>query len=216
MNKKYFFILFSAIVLLFSGTAWRYAATPTLSKYGSRSEEVRQIQTKLRNWGYPVSSVDGVYGTNTKNAVIQFQKNNGLKADGIAGAATLGAMGISSADSYENNIQLLARIISAESRGEPYTGQVAVGAVVLNRVKHPSFPHTLAGVIYQPGAFTAITDGQFNTAVAASAYQAARDAMNGWDPSNGAIYYYNPGKSTSQWIYSRPVIARIGKHFFAK
>lgn len=216
MKKRNFFILFSVIALLFSTFAWQFSSSPTLSKMGSYGNEVRQIQTLLRSWGYNISAVDGVYGTNTRNAVRQFQINNGLQADGIAGAQTLGAMGIQSSNSRENNIQLLARIISAEARGEPYTGQVAVGAVVLNRVAHPSFPNTLSGVIYQPGAFTAIVDGQFNTAIAMSSYNAARDAMNGWDPTGGAIYYYNPAKTTNQWIYSRPVITRIGKHVFAK
>lgn len=216
MNRKLFFILFSALILIFSVITFRYSSAPTLSKLGSRGEEVRQIQTRLKSWGYNITYVDGIYGNNTRNAVIQFQRNNGLKPDGIAGAATLGAIGISSTSNYENNVQLLARIISAESRGEPYTGQVAVGGVIMNRVKHPSFPNTISGVIYQPGAFTAITDGQFNAAIISSAYQAARDSMNGWDPSKGAIYYYNPAKTTNQWIYSRPVVARIGRHVFAK
>ena len=192
MSVKKFAMVFIAVVFLFTGIIWRLSSTQTLSKLGSRGEEVRQIQTRLKNWGYNISSIDGIYGPNTKNAVIQFQKNNGLKVDGIAGAQTLAAMGIKSTSSYENNVQLLARIISAESRGEPYTGQVAVGGVILNRVRHPSFPNTISGVIYQPGAFTAINDGQFNAAIVASAYNAARDALNGWTLSNGAIYYYNP------------------------
>ncbi|OQB15935.1 MAG: Spore cortex-lytic enzyme precursor [Firmicutes bacterium ADurb.Bin193] len=216
LNRKGFLILFAVIILLFAGITFQYSAVPTLSRYGSRGPEVREIQTRLKKWGYKITAIDGIYGPNTRSAVIQFQRNNGLKPDGIAGPATLGAMGISSRSSYDNNVQLLARIISAESRGEPYAGQVAVGAVVLNRVKHPSFPNTISGVIYQPGAFTAITDGQFNAQVVSSAYNAARDALNGWDPSNGAIYYYNPAKTTNKWIYSRPVVARIGKHVFAK
>lgn len=216
MNKRNFFIFFSIIVLIFSSFAWRLSTAPTLSKMGSYGNEVRQIQTRLKSWGYNITKIDGIYGTNTRNAVRQFQINNGLTPDGIAGAQTLGAMGIQSSNPRENNIQLLARIISAEARGEPYTGQVAVGAVVLNRVAHPSFPNTISGVIYQPGAFTAIVDGQFNAAIAMSCYNAARDAMNGWDPTGGSIYYYNPAKTTNKWIYSRPVVTRIGKHVFAK
>ncbi|NLB80865.1 MAG: spore cortex-lytic enzyme [Clostridiaceae bacterium] len=216
MNTKKFLFIFIIIIVAFSGFVWRFATTPTLSKLGSRGEEVRQIQTKLKNWGYNISSIDGIYGLNTRNAVMQFQRNNGLSVDGIAGAQTLGAMGIRSSNAYENNVQLLARMISAEARGEPYTGQVAVGAVILNRVKHPSFPNTNSGVIYQPGAFTAITDGQYNTAIVASSYNAARDALNGWDPSYGSIYYYNPAKTTNRWILSRPVVTRIGRHVFAK
>ncbi len=197
----------------------------TLSKMGSTGSEVRQIQQKLVNWGYLNDKVDGIYGTKTRNAVIAFQKKNGLTADGIAGPATLRAMGIftSSGSSTtggaaqaggQSDLNLLARLISAEARGESYTGQVAVGAVVLNRMEHPSFPDTMAGVIYQNGAFSCLYDGQFNQPVAESAYRAAQDAMNGWDPSGGAIYYYNPTTATNQWIRSRPVIARIGKHVF--
>lgn len=182
---------------------------------GSSGETVRQIQTKLRNWGYYTGSVDGVYGSGTEKAVRLFQQKNGLTVDGKAGAQTLAAMGIQTgATGGSAQVDLLARLISAEARGEPYSGQVAVGAVVLNRVRHPSFPNTIAGVIYQNGAFTAITDGQFNQPVADSAYRAARDALNGWDPSGGAIYYFNPAKTTSKWIWSRPLIVVIGKHRF--
>ena len=145
----------------------------------------------------------------------KFQRNNGLTADGICGSRTLSALGISAGNSQSSvDVNLLARLISAEARGEPYTGQVAVGAVVLNRMEHPSFPNTLSGVIYQAGAFTCITDGQFNEPVADSAYRAARDAINGWDPSGGAIYYFNPDTATSSWIWSRPLICKIGKHRF--
>lgn len=200
------------------------ASVEALSRVGSRGDEVKQIQTKLKNWGYYKGNVDGIFGEQTKQAVISFQKKNKLSVDGIAGDQTLKAMGItsSSADSgggqgqfSSSDIDLLARIISAESRGEPYSGQVAVGAVILNRIEHPSFPNTLAGVIYQPGAFSCLNDGGVNAPVADSAYKAARDAINGTDPSGGAIYYYNPDKSTSKWIFSRKVITTIGKHRFA-
>ena len=188
-----------------------------LSSMGSRGSEVTEIQKELKSRGLYKGNVDGIYGSQTKEAVIKFQKQQGLSADGIAGPQTLKKLGISIGtvpSASESNVNLLARIISAEARGESYTGQVAVGAVVLNRVEHPSFPDTLSGVIYQPGAFTAITDGQFNEAIADSAYSAARDALNGWDPSGGAIYYYNPDKTSNKWIRSRPVIKRIGKHLF--
>ena len=192
-----------------------------LSKVGSTGAEVREIQTRLKKWGYFNSTVDGIYGTKTKNAVIYFQKKNGLTADGVCGKKTLAAMGISSSSSpssssssSSSDLNLLARLISAESRGESYVGQVAVGAVVLNRVKHSSFPNSISGVIYQSGAFSCLNDGQFWQPVADSAYKAARDALNGWDPSGGAIYYYNPVTAKSQWIRSRPIIATIGKHVF--
>lgn len=203
-----------------------HSSVQTLSKVGSSGTEVRQIQTKLKQWGYYKGSVDGIYGTGTKNAVAAFQKKNGLTADGVAGSATLAKIGISSKGGgggsagggaggfSQSDVNLLARVISAEARGEPYVGQVAVGAVILNRIQHPSFPNTLAGVIYQPGAFSCLNDGGINAAVSDSAYKAARDSMNGWDPSGGAIYYYNPKKSTNQWIFSRPVITVIGDHRF--
>ena len=190
-----------------------------LSQRGSRGEEVRQIQTALQNRGYDPGSVDGIYGERTEAAVRQFQADQGLAVDGIAGPDTLAALGISGSSNGATSVSnsdyyLLARIISAEARGEPYTGQVAVGAVVLNRVKHPSFPDTIAGVIYQPGAFSAINDGQFDQPIAESAYRAAQDALNGWDPSGGAVFYFNPDKTSDAFMHSRPVIKRIGDHLF--
>ena len=194
---------------------------PALSKLGSRSDEVTQIQTKLKERGLYAGNIDGIFGTQTQAAVIQFQKQKGLTPDGIAGPATLQALGIGSSQGggsvtgfSDADLDLLARVVSAESRGEPYEGQVAVAAVILNRIEHPSFPNTLSGVIYQPGAFSFLTDGGINAPVADSAYRASRDAINGWDPSGGAIYYYNPKKSTSQWIFSRPIITVIGEHRF--
>ncbi|MBO4323257.1 MAG: spore cortex-lytic enzyme [Clostridia bacterium] len=192
-------------------------------KQGSTGDIVKKIQTKLKNWGYYGGSVDGVYGTQTKNAVKSFQKKNGLTADGIVGAKTLAALGIStstatssSSGSYSSSdTNLLARLIYAEARGESYTGQVAVGAVVLNRVKSASFPNTISGVIYQPYAFTCVSDGQINMSPNSTALAAARDAMNGWDPSYGSLYYYNPSVATSGWIFSRKTVVTIGNHVFA-
>ncbi len=193
-----------------------------LSKIGSRGDEVRKIQTALKERGYFDSKVDGIFGTITKKAVERFQKANGLTVDGIAGKNTLKALGITNADnnSYggysSQDFDLLVRIISAEARGEPYSGQVAVGAVVLNRIEHPSFPDTLPGVVYQKGAFSCLDDGQFYEPVADSCYSAARDAINGIDPSGGAIYYYNPITATNKWIQSRKIITTIGKHRFCE
>lgn len=190
----------------------------SLSKYGSTGSEVTQIQEKLTSLGFYSGPVDGVYGTQTKNAIINFQKSCGLTADGIAGSKTLTYLGLnSSSNSYgftQSEIDLLARTISAESRGEPYQGQVAVGAVILNRIEHPSFPNTLAAVIYQDGAFSCVDDGQMDEDVYESSKRAAIDAINGWDPSGGAIYYYNPVTATNKWIRSRPVIVTIGAHIF--
>ena len=187
-----------------------------LSKMGSTGSEESKIQSRLKQWGYYDGSVDGIYGIKTRDAVIKFQKKNGLTPDGIAGSKTLAAIGISSGGYNSADYELLARLISAEARGESYLGQVAVGAVVLNRMEHPSFPDTLAGVVYQNGAFSCLDDGQFYEPIADSAYSAARDALNGLDPSGGAIYYYNPKTATNKWIFSRPLITTIGKHRFCK
>lgn len=193
-----------------------------LSKYGSRGDEVRQIQTKLKRWGYYNGNVDGIYGSQTLSAVKWFQSKNGLSVDGIAGPKTLKAMGIfssSSGNSSSNSgsdLNLLARLVYAEARGEPYTGQVAVAAVVLNRVKSSSFPNSVAGVIYQKGAFDVVSDGQINLTPNSTAKKAAQDAINGWDPSYGAIYYFNPKTATSKWIWSRPPTVVIGNHRFCK
>lgn len=191
-----------------------------LSKYGSRGDEVTQIQTKLKRWGYYNGSIDGIYGTQTQKAVRYFQSKNGLTVDGIAGKNTLAAMGINSSNnsnsSYSTNLDLLARLVHGEARGEPYTGKVAVAAVVLNRVKSSSFPNTVAGVIYQKGAFDAVSDGQINMSPDSTSKKAAQDALNGWDPSYGAIYYFNPNTATNKWIWSRPMTVTIGNHRFCK
>lgn len=194
-------------------------------RQGSTGADVKVVQQKLKNWGYYSGSVDGIYGKQTKNAVVLFQKKNGLTVDGIVGTKTLQALGIystsnnsssGSGTSYSNSdINLLARAVYGEARGESYTGQVAVAAVILNRVKSPSFPNTISGVIYQPYAFTAVADGQINLTPNATAIKAAKDAMNGWDPTGGAIYYYNPATATSKWIYSKKVTTTIGRHVFA-
>ncbi len=197
-------------------------SSEVLSRLGSRGEEVRKIQQRLKNWGYYSGSVDGIYGTQTQSAVKYFQRKNGLTADGIAGKNTLAAMGISSSSSSSsgkytsNDVYLLAKVIAAEARGESYTGQVAVGAVVLNRVEHSSFPDSISGVVYQSGAFSCVTDSNWKVEPTDTAKKAARDAINGWDPSGGAIYYYNPAKTSNQWIRSRPVIVTIGSHVFCK
>ena len=211
--KRFMKIIVAAILVL----SLCLISVSALSKMGSRSEEVKSIQRVLKSKGYYSGGIDGIFGTKTKNAVIAFQKDNGLKADGIVGEKTLKALGISGNDKggySSSDYDLLARIISAESRGEPYSGQVAVGAVVLNRIEHPSFPDTLSGVVYQKGAFSCLDDGQFYEAISDSAYRAATDALNGIDPSGGAIYYYNPKKATSKWIFSREIITTIGNHRF--
>lgn len=227
-NKKKLIIIISLIfigILIALGiNLLQNRSVEALSKYGSRGDEVKQIQSKLKNWGYYNGSVDGIYGSKTVEAVKYFQRKNGLTADGIAGQKTLSAMGInsssgsssSSSASNDSNLNLLSRLIYGEARGEPYTGQVAVGAVVLNRVKSSAFPNTIAGVIYQNGAFDVVSDGQINLVQNSTAKKAAQDALNGWDPSYGAIYYFNPNTATNKWIWSRPVTVTIGKHRFCK
>lgn len=206
-------------VLLLLSVPGAMAAT---YRQGSTGERVRTIQQKLKRWGYYSGEVDGIFGSGTRKAVVSFQKKNGLTADGIVGPNTLRALGMSVSEgssssgssAQEHDAALLARVISAEARGEPYAGQVAVGAVILNRIEHPSFPSTLAGVVYQPGAFTCMVDGQIDQPVAESARRAAQEALAGSDPSGGAIYYFNPNTATSAWIWSRPLIKVIGKHRF--
>ena len=226
-NKKQVFKQIIAVILLnamvISAVAYSYReSTQTLSKIGSRGEEVRQVQKKLKELGFYNGSVDGIYGVNTQKAVRQFQKNCGITADGIAGPKTLLYLGLgsgtsSSAGGYSSSdIYLLAKVIGAEARGESYTGQVAVGAVVLNRVRHSSFPDSISGVVYQSGAFSCVRDSNWSVEPNDTAKKAARDAINGWDPTGGAIYYYNPAKTSNQWIRSRPVVTTIGKHVFCK
>lgn len=217
-RKKMSFILAVVFILNIAAIMLVSAADAASFKKGSTGNTVSEIQTALKNQGFYKGTVDGVYGSGTETAVKTFQQSKGLAVDGKVGPATLKAMGISGESvtqgSDAGDLALLARIISAEGRGEPYNGQVAIGAVILNRVDHPSFPNTLSGVIYQNGAFTAIIDGQFDQPISESSYRAARDAMNGVDPCGGAIYYFNPATASNKWIWSRPLIVVIGKHRF--
>ena len=224
-NKNIFLSIIATVLVLFGIIAIPFMskkltepfATPTISKLGSKGNEVKEIQKRLKNWGYYNGSIDGKYGEETKSAVSYFQRKNGLTADGIAGNATLRAMGIigsAKPTDFSDDVSLLARIISSEARGESYIGQVAVGAVVLNRVEHPSFPNSISGVVFQPGAFTAVNDGQITVPTAESSVRAAKDALDGVDPTGGAVYYYNPDKTSNKWIRTRPIITRIGNHLF--
>ena len=221
----YAWVCFIAILTIVIGLAGSEKALEikdynraVISYYGSTGQEVTNIQKKLKSWGYYTGSVDGKFGYETYKAVRYFQYKNGLKVDGVAGKATLSAMGIFPAASTPSNknLDLLAHVIYGESRGEPYEGQVAVGAVILNRVSDSRFPNSIPGVVYQPGGFDCVTDGQINLEPNASAIKAAQDALNGWDPTYGCVYYYNPATATSSWIWSRPIIVKIGKHNFAK
>lgn len=214
-------LLLIAASLLAVG-AGKVAAAGELLRYGSRGESVRQVQSRLNKLGYWCGTADGIFGVNTRSAVRRFQSAKGLSVDGIVGPKTYSALGISSSSSSSSggysssDLYLLARCVYGESRGEPYVGQVAVAAVVLNRVKSAAFPNSISGVIYQPYAFTCVSDGQLYLEPDQSAYNAARDAMNGWDPTNGCLYYYNPATATSAWIWSRPIMLQIGRHNFCK
>ena len=247
--KKFLLVTALSLTLVSSATCFGYAVSSiqampaaetaavetAVLRQGSTGSEVREVQRRLKQWGYYNGSVDGIFGAGTKKAVIAFQQKNGLKADGIVGKATYKALGMT--DSYNSlnggssggsgssgtvpsnytssDLYLLAKAIYAEGRGEVYTGQVAIGAVIINRVKSSSFPNSISGVIYQQGAFTAVTDGQINLEPNQTAYNAARDAMNGWDPTYGCLYYYNPAVATSSWIFNRKTVTVIGKHVFA-
>lgn len=235
--KKRFMILTSVLVMLFLsiflfyepnslvGTASRYNMffAPRTLYWGVQGSDVRTVQDKLLRWRYYDGSVDGVYGARTYRAVRRFQAKNGLKVDGVVGPSTAKALGISTTTTTASSTQgvnrkadeyLLARTIHGEARGEPYVGKVAVAAVVLNRVRSPQFPNTAAGVVYQPLAFTAVADGQINLTPNKDSIKAARDALNGWDPTYGCLYYWNPVTATSKWIWSRRVVLKIGKHWF--
>lgn len=204
------FVLFVAVVRADEEIGW-----------GDRGQQVRLIQQKLIDWGYMTGTADGVFGQKTYDGVVKFQRRNGLAADGIVGRRTAEALGISlggsvSASAYnESESYMLARLIHGEARGEPYVGKVAVAAVVLNRVKSAAFPNTIAGVIFQAGAFDAVADGQYNLTPDADSIRAAKDALNGWDPTGGCLYYFNPATATSKWIWTRSIQLTIGKHHFA-
>ncbi len=222
-------ILLAACIgsLIYLDSYFNVAAAQTLY-WGSTGAEVRKLQQTLKNWDYYKGPVDGEFGAGTFEAVKSFQRKNGLTADGVVGAATRKALGFpvqakaapkdyqasSKVISRDQETTLIARAITGEARGEEYIGQVAIGAVILNRSRHPSFPNTIAGVIYQPLAFTAVADGQINMEPTETSFKAARDALNGWDPTGGCLYYWNPATATSKWIWSRTVEKKIGKHWF--
>ncbi len=219
-TKKEFFLQLLAALLTFA-LFFAMTEADAVVAWGSKGDQVRLVQQKLQQYGYFSGTVDGVFGKQTYDAVVWFQRKNGLTVDGVVGARTAAALGISltgtvAASSYnENESYLLGRLVHGEARGEPYVGKVAVAAVVLNRVKSPLFPNTISGVIYQSGAFDAVYDGQINLTPDADSLRAARDALNGWDPTGGCIYYYNPVTATNGWIWSRTVQLSIGKHNFA-
>lgn len=224
MKKKVISIIFAFVFAFMSVSALAVVTTNYITDVNVAealtSSQTKTVQTKLKRWGYYTGSVDGIYGAKTKQAVKNFQRKNGLTADGIVGAKTAAALGMSlkgtdNSSTSNNDLYLLAKCVHAEARGESYTGQVAVAAVILNRVKSADFPNTIAGVIYQPWAFTAVNDGQINLEPNQTAYNAARDAMNGWDPTYGALYYYNAKTATSKWIFNKKTTVTIGNHIFA-
>ena len=215
------FCLQLAAALLTFALMLAFAHADAQVAWGSKGEDVRKVQQKLIQYGYMTGSADGIFGKATYDAVVWFQRKNGMNVDGVVGASTAAALGISlgsavSASAYqESDSYLLARLVHGEARGEPYVGKVAVAAVVLNRVKSPSFPNTIAGVVYQAGAFDAVYDGQINLTPDSDSIRAAKDALNGWDPTGGCLYYYNPSTATNGWIWTRTVQLSIGKHNFA-
>lgn len=230
--RNFYIFLISLAIILGAGTGGYLAyelcyadsdsAVYAVSKYGSTGDEVKTLQKKLKELGYYNGEIDGIFGSQTQSAVKSFQRNVGITVDGIAGSQTLLYLGLGGSGSTQNtqysssDVQLLAKVISAEARGESYEGQVAVGAVVLNRVAHPSFPDSISGVVYQSGAFSCVYDSNWYEPVSETSKKAAIDAINGWDPSGGAIYYYNPAKTNDAFMHSRPIITVIGSHRFCK
>lgn len=222
-------IMLFAMVFILSNESPVFAKEKVIY-YGSDPDAVGKVQRNLKDWGYYDGGVDGYFGYRTEQAVKKFQQKHGLTPDGICGPKTLEALGLpnlvesgsgkstasKSANSTRSEAYLLAQCINGEARGESYIGQVAVASVILNRTKNPSFPNSISGVIYQPGAFDAVSDGQIYLEPQQSAIKAANDALAGWDPSGGSIYYYNPATSTNKWILSRPIITQIGQHVFCK
>ncbi len=220
-NKRNHFTQWLAALIAFALFFCLARADAAVVAWGSKGEQVRQVQQKLIEYGYLKGTADGVFGQKTYDAVVWFQRKNGLSVDGVVGRKTAAALGLNlpssvSAAAYnENETYLLGRLVHGEARGEPYVGKVAVAAVVLNRVRSSAFPNTIAGVIYQTGAFDAVADGQINLTPDEDSLRAARDALGGWDPTGGCLYYYNPVTSTNQWIWTRQVQLSIGKHNFA-
>lgn len=220
------------IALWAAASSWASAATRPTLYWGWRGPSVRLVQWKLSVWGYLKGPVDGVYGATTYRAIVNFQRRNGLHVDGLVGPRTWSALGFgytvaqraaprttaaAPVASRSSTVNLLARVVAAESHGEPYRGQVAVAAVILNRLKHPSFPHSVSGVVFQPHALESVTNGLIWRRTPDSvAYAAARDAVNGFDPSYGATFFWNPYKPVSGWIWTRRIITQIGRHVFAR
>lgn len=204
------FVVIFLIILTFV-----YSYNPKNNFVWAGGVDYEEVQVRLRDWGYYDGVITGTNDSATKEAIMYFQRTHNLTESGIVDGATADALGIYIGEQNSNDLYLLAKCIHAEARGEVYEGMVAVGAVILNRVASPEFPNTVYGVIYQPWAFTAVNDGQINLEPNAKAYQAAQDALNGWDPTYGCLFYYNPAVATSQWIYSRQVVCTIGRHVFA-
>ncbi len=230
-SSYYTFVGIIVLVITFATVVYLpaiNAAQPTLN-WGSEGTSVRVLQRKLLAWGYYDGQVDGTYGPDTYRAIIEFQSKNRIRVDGIVGPETWGALGYEWSEnrrpqvvraagsrgvSRSNDVEMIARLVHAEARAEPYEGQVAVAAVLLNRVNSASFPNSVSGVIYQPLAFESVANGQFNLPPTEENRKAARSAINGWDPTHGSLFFWNPSKPVSKWIWSRRIVRRIGAHVF--
>lgn len=213
----------AVLLLLVALGSWARAQNPVLY-WGSTGWQVSRVQQRLASWGYYNGPIDGVFGAKTARAVRNFQWKNGLVVDGVVGPETWAALGFPAPAattvsrgyvSDRDSVLLLARLIMGEAADEPFTGKVAVGAVVLNRVRSASFPHTIAGVIFQPGAFESVTNGQIWRGLSTEAIRAAELAFSGWDPTGGALFFWNPAKPVSPWIWTRRILTQIGRHVFA-
>lgn len=221
-----------AVVLAAGLIIWRgdgaFGQNQTLY-WGSSGPNVTKVQALLNRWGYYNGPIDGYYSGKTFEAVKNFQRKNGLAVDGVVGPNTWGALGYpavrqsvpttggtSRGVSDRSNVYLLAQVIEGEAADEPYEGKVAVGAVIVNRMQSGSFPTSLPGVIFQPGAFESVSNGQYTRQVSTESLRAAQEALSGWDPSGGALFFWNPFKPVSSWIWSRSLVTQIGRHVFAR
>ena len=213
--KKNFYLSILSILLVVLVLIIGVVNLDKSSNVNAYAVDMAEVQSRLSSLGYYDGDINGLYDAATVVAIKNFQKDNGIYVSGAVGGVTANALGIYMSQQESNDLYLLAKCIHAEARGESYIGQVAVGAVILNRVASPDFPDSIYGVIYQPWAFTAVHDGQINLEPEAAAYQAATDALNGWDPTYGSLYYYNPVTATSKWVFDRQTVTVIGKHVFA-
>ncbi|MEC0239935.1 cell wall hydrolase [Paenibacillus dokdonensis] len=215
ITKKWAVTSFLVVLLIIQSFAWNadHAEAAPVLTLGSEDPKVSDLQYRLQVLGLYASPLDGKYGPGTEASVKQFQKEHGAVVDGTVGPTTWRKLRMYTLS--KNDMEIMAKIIYSEARGESYKGQVAVGAVVMNRIQSDEFPDTIQGVVFQKNAFTAVSDGQYGMKPNRTAYRAAIDAVRGWDPTHNSLYYYNPKTATNKWIWTRARTVNIGRHVFA-